>query len=97
VTVEAVLFDWGGTLSVQGDVDLLEMWRAAEVEHLQPGALGSGSRVAGALADDVATVRQVTGGRRSRRMSTRGKPPETAEVSAALWKPARSNTARVPT
>jgi putative hydrolase of the HAD superfamily len=27
--VEAVLFDWGGTLSVHRDVDLLEMWRAA--------------------------------------------------------------------
>ncbi len=27
--VEAVLFDWGGTLSVHADVDLLEMWRAA--------------------------------------------------------------------
>ena len=28
-TVEAVLFDWGGTLSVHADVDLLDMWRAA--------------------------------------------------------------------
>ena len=28
-SVEAVLFDWGGTLSVHADVDLLEMWRAA--------------------------------------------------------------------
>ena len=27
--VEAVLFDWGGTLSVHADVDLLDMWRAA--------------------------------------------------------------------
>lgn len=27
--VEAVLFDWGGTLSLHRDVDLLEMWRAA--------------------------------------------------------------------
>src|SRR5688572_21440433 len=26
--VEAVLFDWGGTLSTHVDVDLLEMWRA---------------------------------------------------------------------
>jgi HAD superfamily hydrolase (TIGR01509 family) len=29
--VEAVLFDWGGTLSTRVDVDLLEMWRAAAV------------------------------------------------------------------
>lgn len=29
MTVEAVLFDWGGTLSVHVPVDLLEMWRAA--------------------------------------------------------------------
>ena len=27
--VEAVLFDWGGTLSVHADLDLLDMWRAA--------------------------------------------------------------------
>jgi HAD superfamily hydrolase (TIGR01509 family) len=33
--IEAVLFDWGGTLSVHGDHDLLAMWRAA-AEVLQP-------------------------------------------------------------
>jgi putative hydrolase of the HAD superfamily len=33
--IEAVLFDWGGTLSVHGDHDLLEMWRAA-AEVLAP-------------------------------------------------------------
>lgn len=33
--IEAVLFDWGGTLSVHGDHDLLEMWRAA-AQVLQP-------------------------------------------------------------
>lgn len=27
--IEAVLFDWGGTLSTHGDWDLLAMWRAA--------------------------------------------------------------------
>ena len=32
-----------------------------------------------------------------RRMTTRGKPPETASVSAALVKPARSKSERVPT
>ena len=29
MTVEAVLFDWGGTLSIHADFDLLAMWRAA--------------------------------------------------------------------
>ena len=29
MSVDAVLFDWGGTLSVHADVDLLQMWRAA--------------------------------------------------------------------
>jgi hypothetical protein len=37
------------------------------------------------------------GQRRSRRISTRGKPPETAVVSAALVKPASSKTVRIPT
>ncbi len=27
--IDAVLFDWGGTLSVSADVDLLDVWRAA--------------------------------------------------------------------
>jgi len=35
LTVEAVLFDWGGTLSTHGDWDLLAMWRAA-AEVLSP-------------------------------------------------------------
>lgn len=35
MTVEAVLFDWGGTLSTHGDWDLLAMWRAA-AEVLSP-------------------------------------------------------------
>lgn len=35
MTVEAVLFDWGGTLSTHGDWDLLAMWRAA-AEVLAP-------------------------------------------------------------
>ena len=34
--VQAVLFDWGGTLSVHADVDLLAMWRAA-AQVLAPG------------------------------------------------------------
>jgi HAD superfamily hydrolase (TIGR01509 family) len=33
--IEAVLFDWGGTLSLHGDHDLLAMWRAA-AQVLQP-------------------------------------------------------------
>jgi putative hydrolase of the HAD superfamily len=36
MTVEAVLFDWGGTLSLHTPVDLLEMWRAA-ARVLAPG------------------------------------------------------------
>jgi hypothetical protein len=35
--------------------------------------------------------------RRSRRISTRGNPPDTASVSAALAKPVSSNSLRVPT
>ena len=35
MTVEAVLFDWGGTLSTHGEWDLLAMWRAA-AEVLAP-------------------------------------------------------------
>lgn len=34
--IEAVVFDWGGTLSVHADVDLLDLWRVA-AEHLAPG------------------------------------------------------------
>ncbi|MDP9164668.1 MAG: HAD family hydrolase [Actinomycetota bacterium] len=33
--IEAILFDWGGTLSVHGEHDLLAMWRAA-AEVLEP-------------------------------------------------------------
>lgn len=35
MTIEAVLFDWGGTLSTHADFDLLAMWRAA-AEVLEP-------------------------------------------------------------
>lgn len=34
--VEAVIFDWGGTLSVWADVDMVDMWRLA-AEHISPG------------------------------------------------------------
>lgn len=33
--VEAVVFDWGGTLAVYDDVDLIDMWRLA-AHHLAP-------------------------------------------------------------
>jgi putative hydrolase of the HAD superfamily len=33
--LDAVVFDWGGTLSVWADVDLEDVWRAA-ARHLQP-------------------------------------------------------------
>lgn len=36
MSVQAVLFDWGGTLSVWADVDMVDMWRLA-AEHLSPG------------------------------------------------------------
>lgn len=34
-TLDAVLFDWGGTLSVWADVDMVDMWRLA-AEHIAP-------------------------------------------------------------
>ena len=34
--IEAVVFDWGGTLSVWADVDMVDMWRLA-AEHIAPG------------------------------------------------------------
>ena len=34
--VEAVIFDWGGTLSVWAEVDMVDMWRLA-AEHIAPG------------------------------------------------------------
>ena len=33
--VEAVIFDWGGTLSIYADVDMVDMWRLA-ARHLAP-------------------------------------------------------------
>jgi putative hydrolase of the HAD superfamily len=35
VALDGVIFDWGGTLSVYADVDLLDMWRLA-ARHLDP-------------------------------------------------------------
>ena len=34
-SVEAVIFDWGGTLSIYADIDMEDMWRLA-AEHLAP-------------------------------------------------------------
>jgi putative hydrolase of the HAD superfamily len=34
--IEAVIFDWGGTLSIYADIDLEDMWRMA-ARHLSPG------------------------------------------------------------
>ena len=34
-TIDAVVFDWGGTLSVWADLDLADMWRVA-ARHLDP-------------------------------------------------------------
>ena len=35
MTVEAVIFDWGGTLSIYADIDMEDMWRLA-ARHLAP-------------------------------------------------------------
>jgi putative hydrolase of the HAD superfamily len=35
MTIEAVVFDWGGTLSVHAEVDMEDMWRLA-ARHLAP-------------------------------------------------------------
>lgn len=34
--IEAVIFDWGGTLSAFADIDMADMWRLA-ARHLEPG------------------------------------------------------------
>lgn len=46
--VDAVVFDWGGTLTLEADVDLLDLWLAAAT-HLDPAH-------AGALADRLLAV-----------------------------------------
>jgi putative hydrolase of the HAD superfamily len=46
MTIEAVVFDWGGTLTPHHSVDLLDLWRAA-AEVLAPGRV---DEVANALA-----------------------------------------------
>ena len=35
MSVDAVVFDWGGTLSVYADIDMMDMWRLA-ARHLAP-------------------------------------------------------------
>ena len=35
MAVDAVIFDWGGTLSVYADIDMMDMWRMA-ARHLAP-------------------------------------------------------------
>jgi putative hydrolase of the HAD superfamily len=37
VTIDSVIFDWGGTLSVFADVDMVDMWRLA-AHHLAAGS-----------------------------------------------------------
>lgn len=36
MTVEAVIFDWGGTLATYADIEMIDMWRLA-ARHLAPG------------------------------------------------------------
>ena len=33
--IEAVVFDWGGTLSIYADIDIEDMWRLA-ARHMAP-------------------------------------------------------------
>ena len=35
MSIEAVIFDWGGTLSIYADIDMEDMWRLA-ARHLAP-------------------------------------------------------------
>src|SRR5215218_5205014 len=35
MVIEAVIFDWGGTLSIYADIDMEDMWRLA-ARHLAP-------------------------------------------------------------
>ena len=35
MAIDAVIFDWGGTLSVYADIDMMDMWRMA-ARHLAP-------------------------------------------------------------
>lgn len=62
MTLEAVVFDWGGTLSVHADVDMVDMWRLA-AEHVAPE---DADRVTAALvAAEAATWARVRTDQRS--------------------------------
>lgn len=46
-SVDAVIFDWGGTLTPWHDIDLIELWSAYSHAYVQgPGALDLGRRLA---------------------------------------------------
>jgi HAD superfamily hydrolase (TIGR01509 family) len=72
--VEAVIFDWGGTLTPYHDVDLLDLWRAA-ARVLAPGDAETSESVAVALA---AAEREWW-----LRVASTGRSGTTAEVLAA--------------
>ncbi|GAA1545156.1 hypothetical protein GCM10009678_29730 [Actinomadura kijaniata] len=48
MAIDAVIFDWGGTLTPWHDIELGEMWRAVCAAHLEPGRV---EEVATALLD----------------------------------------------
>ena len=56
--VEAVVFDWGGTLTVDADVDLADLWRVA-ARHLAAGSREDEDR----LVDVLLRVEAATWGR----------------------------------
>jgi HAD superfamily hydrolase (TIGR01509 family) len=57
MAIEAVVFDWGGTLSVHADVDMQDMWRLA-AEHLAPD--GADELCARLVAVEAASWRHST-------------------------------------
>ena len=66
--------------------------RLSRARRAGRGSAGSWARPAEARLPTAGA-----GQRRSSRITTRGKPPETERVSAALVKPASSKSLRVPT
>ncbi len=67
--VEAVIFDWGGTLSVWADVDMADMWRLA-AEHLAAGtAVGADDYVAALVEAEDAFWERCSAGSQSARLA----------------------------
>ncbi len=71
MTIDAVVFDWGGTLTPHHNVDLLDLWRAA-AEVLAPDRV-----------DEVAAALAAAEGRWWERVGTSGHSGTTGELLAA--------------